>query len=107
MTEVAMHWSQQGSERGNRAGMYTVHATKKLPDRMKEPVEEPVLESTTRLGNWYTKTLFWRLQYALFVNEKTSARPGSAGALGNASSTCSWRSGDAEQIRGLHAASSS
>lgn len=51
--------------------MYTVHATKKLPDRMKEPVEEPVLESTARLGNWYTKTLFWRPQYALFVNEKT------------------------------------
>src|ERR1019366_9148493 len=66
-----MHWSQQGSERGNRAGMHPVHATKKLLDRMKGPVEEPVLESMTRLGNWYTKPLFWRPQHALFVNERT------------------------------------
>jgi hypothetical protein len=51
--------------------MYSVHATKKLLDRMKEPVEAPVTEPTTILGNWYAKPLFWKPQYALFVNERT------------------------------------
>jgi hypothetical protein len=51
--------------------VYSVHATKKLLDRMKEPVEAPVTEPTTNLGNWYAKPLFWKPQYALFVNEKT------------------------------------
>ena len=51
--------------------MYTVHATKKLLDRLKEPVEEVVDEPTTMLGNWYAKPLFWRPQVALFVNERT------------------------------------
>jgi hypothetical protein len=53
------------------AGVYTVHATKKLLDRMKEPVETPVVEPTTKLGNWYAKPLFWKPQYALFVSERT------------------------------------
>jgi len=51
--------------------VYSVHATKKLLDRMKEPVEAPVAEPTTILGNWYAKPLFWKPQYALFVNERT------------------------------------
>ena len=51
--------------------MYSVHATKKLLDRMKEPVEVSVTEPTTNLGNWYAKPLFWKPQYALFVNERT------------------------------------
>lgn len=53
------------------AGMYSVHATKKLLDRMKEPIEAPVGEPTTNLGNWYANPLFWKPQYALFVNERT------------------------------------
>jgi hypothetical protein len=53
------------------AGVYTVHATKKLLDRLKEPLEDPVAEPTTKLGNWYAKPLFWKPQYALFVNEST------------------------------------
>jgi hypothetical protein len=53
------------------AGVYSVHATKKLLDRLKEPVEDPVAEPTTKLGNWYAKPLFWKPQYALFVNERT------------------------------------
>jgi len=41
-------------------------------DRMQEEVVGPVPEATTRLGNWFAKPLFWRPQYALFVNEETS-----------------------------------
>jgi len=53
------------------AEMYTVYATKKLLDRLKEPVESVIVEPTTRLGNWYAKPLFWRPQVALFVNDRT------------------------------------
>ncbi|MEZ5231009.1 MAG: hypothetical protein R2710_31325, partial [Acidimicrobiales bacterium] len=51
--------------------MFTIHATKKLLDRVKQPVEEPVAEPSTALGNWYATALFWRPQAALFVNERT------------------------------------
>lgn len=51
--------------------MYTVHATKKLLDRIKAPVEVLYDEPSTNLGNWYAKPLFWKPQYVLFVNEKT------------------------------------
>ena len=63
--------SQRDAWRGNMAGVYTVHATKKLLDRLKEPLEDPVAEPTTKLGNWYAKPLFWKPQYALFVSEST------------------------------------
>jgi hypothetical protein len=53
------------------ADVYSVHATKKLLDRLKVPVEDPVAEPTTKLGNWYAKPLFWRPQFVLFVNERT------------------------------------
>jgi hypothetical protein len=53
------------------AGVYTVHATKKLLDRLQKPLEDPVAEPTTKLGNWYAKPLFWKPQYALFVSEST------------------------------------
>jgi hypothetical protein len=49
---------------------FTIHATKKLLDRVKAPVEEPI-EPTTALGNWYATALFWKPQVALFVNERT------------------------------------
>lgn len=51
--------------------MYTIYATKKLLDRMQEPAICSVPEATTKLGNWFAKPLFWRPQYALFVNEET------------------------------------
>jgi hypothetical protein len=49
---------------------FTIHATKKLLDRVKAPVEDPI-EPTTALGNWYATALFWKPQVALFVNERT------------------------------------
>ncbi len=48
-----------------------IHATKKLLDRVKHPVTEPVAEPSTLLGNWYGTALFWKPQVALFVNEGT------------------------------------
>jgi hypothetical protein len=51
--------------------VYTIYATKKLLDRMQEPIIYSVPEATTRLGNWFAKPLFWRPQYALFINEET------------------------------------
>lgn len=51
--------------------MYTIHATKKLLDRVKQPVSEPVAQPSTLLGNWYVTALFWKPQVALFVNEAT------------------------------------
>ena len=51
--------------------MYSILATKKLLDRVKQPVMPPVSEPTTALGNWYATAVFWRLQAALLVNERT------------------------------------
>jgi hypothetical protein len=49
---------------------FTIHATKKLLDRVKQPVSDPV-EPATELGNWYATAVFWRPQVALLVNERT------------------------------------
>lgn len=49
---------------------FTIHATKKLLDRLKQPVVDPV-DPATELGNWYATALFWKPQVALFVNERT------------------------------------
>ncbi len=51
--------------------MYTVHATKKLADRIGVAFEPPCPEPSTRLGNWYATLLPWKRQVALFVNETT------------------------------------
>ncbi len=51
--------------------MYSIYATKKLLDRMKEPIVSSNRDATTNLGNWFAKPLFWRPQVALFVNEET------------------------------------
>lgn len=51
--------------------MFTIHATKKLRDRVKAPLAEPVETPSTALGNWYATALFWKPQMALFVNEPT------------------------------------
>ena len=51
--------------------VFTIHATRKLLDRVKQPVEDPVASPTSLLGNWYATALFWKPQIALFVNETT------------------------------------
>jgi hypothetical protein len=51
--------------------LYSIYATKKLLDRMQEPIIESIPVATTRLGNWFAKPLFWRPQVALFINEET------------------------------------
>jgi hypothetical protein len=51
--------------------VYSIYATKKLLDRMQEPIIDSIPDATTRLGNWFAKPLFWRPQVALFINEET------------------------------------
>lgn len=51
--------------------MFTVHATKKLLDRIKQPSCLAASQPTTSLGNWYATALFWKPQLALLVNEQT------------------------------------
>lgn len=51
--------------------MYSIHATKKLLDRVHQPAGEASAAPSTALGNWYANALFWRPQVALFVNEST------------------------------------
>lgn len=51
--------------------MFTIHATKKLRDRVRAPLAEPIETPSTALGNWYATALFWKPQMALFVNEAT------------------------------------
>jgi hypothetical protein len=51
--------------------MFTVHATKKLLDRLKVRPHSAPPEATTQLGNWYATALFWKPQVVLFVNEPT------------------------------------
>lgn len=51
--------------------MFTIHATKKLRDRVKAPLADPVEAPSTVLGNSYATALFWQPQVALLVNEAT------------------------------------
>jgi hypothetical protein len=51
--------------------VYTIHGTKKLLDRVKQPVMPVVEQPTTALGNWYATAVFWRPQAASLVNETT------------------------------------
>ena len=52
--------------------VFAIHATRKLLDRVKEPVREPVAEPSTALGNWYATAMFWRpRQVVLLVSERT------------------------------------
>jgi len=50
---------------------FTIHCTKKLLDRVKQPVSTEPIAPTTYLGNWYATALFWKPQVALLVNELT------------------------------------
>ncbi len=71
--------------------MYTIHATKKLLERVKQPVEAPVAKPSTLLGSWYATVLFWKPQVALLVNERTLVPVllplGPAGRIANGSRT--------------------
>lgn len=49
--------------------MYTVHATKKLADRIAIKPLPFGPEPSTRFGNWYATLLHWKRPAALFVNE--------------------------------------
>ena len=51
--------------------MYSVHATKKLLDRLKVATAPTVTEPGTALGNWYATAIFTRPQVVLFLNERT------------------------------------
>ena len=52
--------------------MYSLHCTKKLLDRIKQPLAmPPPPPPTTALGNWYATALYWKPQLALLVNEQT------------------------------------
>lgn len=50
--------------------MFSVHATKKLLDRVKADVDAPVEDPTPALGNWYATTVPGRRPTVLFVNER-------------------------------------
>jgi len=56
---------------GTLVPVYTIHGTKKLVDRVKQPVMPAVEDPTTALGNWYATAIFWRPQAAFLVNETT------------------------------------
>ena len=51
--------------------VYSVHATKKLVDRVKQRPQPAVAEPSSMLGNWYATFVGWRPQVALLVNERT------------------------------------
>ena len=51
--------------------MFSIHATKKLLDRVSRPVLPAVSEPATVLGNWYANVWFWKPQVVLLVNERT------------------------------------
>ncbi len=51
--------------------MFTIHGTKKLRDKVKQPLVEPANSGLNVFGDWYATALFWKPQLALFVNEQT------------------------------------
>ncbi len=51
--------------------VFSIHATKKLLSRVKQPAMPAVSEPTTALGNWYATAMFWKPQVGLLVNERT------------------------------------
>ena len=57
--------------RARLVAVFSIHATKKLLDRVNRPVLPAVSEPATILGNWYANVLFWKPQVALLVNERT------------------------------------
>jgi hypothetical protein len=51
--------------------VFTIHATRKLLDRVKRRPQPDAVAPTSMLGNWYATYIGWRPQTALFVNERT------------------------------------
>jgi hypothetical protein len=51
--------------------VYKICATKKLLDRVKQPIVELGDVPSTVLGNWHATALFWKPHVALFVNDRT------------------------------------
>ncbi|MFV8624993.1 DUF6933 domain-containing protein [Ralstonia nicotianae] len=52
--------------------MFRLHCTRKLLIRLNQkPVDTTGDAASSALGSWYATALFWRLQVALFVNERT------------------------------------
>jgi len=50
--------------------MFTIHATRKLLDRVGYRLDGSIMASSTALGDWYA-TAFWKPRVALLVNERT------------------------------------
>ncbi len=51
--------------------MLTIHATRKLLAKVKQPAVDATQSATGQLGDWYATDLGWRPGVALFVNEAT------------------------------------
>jgi len=51
--------------------VFTVHATKKLLDRVKRRPQPEAVAPMSMLGNWYATYVAWRPQVVLIVNERT------------------------------------
>ena len=54
-----------------RPTMLTVHATKKLAQRLGGFTKDPTPSGGAPLTSWYATAIFWRPQVALFVDEHT------------------------------------
>ena len=64
--------------------VYKICATKKLLDRVKQPIVELGDVPSTALGNWHATALFWKPQVALFVRLDAVAGVRFAGSCGDA-----------------------
>ena len=51
--------------------MFTLHCTKKLLERIRQPVAPVAAEPDTKLGNWYATAVFWKPHVVLAVNERS------------------------------------
>ncbi len=51
--------------------MLTIHGTRKLLAKVKQPVVDATATATGQLGGWYATDVGWRPGVALFVNEAT------------------------------------
>jgi hypothetical protein len=51
--------------------MMSIHATRKLLERIKQTPQPAIADPSTVLGNWYATLLGWRKPVVLFVNTRT------------------------------------
>lgn len=52
--------------------MFTIHATRKLLDRVGCRLDSSIAASSTMLGGWYATALFWKPQVVMLVNGQRS-----------------------------------